>query len=58
MSATAMKQVKQAHNALTQDDMEFPIGVIVVQDARPVSNEVADRLEVKHESPQCLLFKQ
>ncbi|WP_078555524.1 bacillithiol system redox-active protein YtxJ [Bacillus alkalicellulosilyticus] len=28
-----------------------------VQEARPLSNEIASRFKVKHESPQALLFK-
>lgn len=31
--------------------------MIVVQESREVSNEVASRLEVKHESPQAILVK-
>lgn len=33
-----------------------PAGMIVVQDARPLSNHVADRFGIKHESPQAFLI--
>ena len=58
MSATALKQVKTAHNTLTMwGDEDLMIGLVVVQDARSVSNAIAEQLEVKHESPQFLIFK-
>ncbi|AMA73833.1 MULTISPECIES: bacillithiol system redox-active protein YtxJ [Aneurinibacillus] len=34
-----------------------PWALIIVQTARPVSNEIADRFGVKHESPQVLYIK-
>jgi bacillithiol system protein YtxJ len=60
MSATAMRQVKKAHEQLANLDesTDLMIGVVVVQTARAVSNLVAEELEVKHESPQLLIFKQ
>lgn len=30
---------------------------LAVQDARPLSNEIAEKFEIKHESPQALLIK-
>ncbi|EKN64419.1 hypothetical protein BABA_23330 [Neobacillus bataviensis LMG 21833] len=29
---------------------------LAVQDSRPLSNEVAERFQIKHESPQAFLF--
>jgi bacillithiol system protein YtxJ len=34
-----------------------PWGLVIVQTARPVSNEIAERFGVKHESPQVLYVK-
>lgn len=34
------------------------INLIIVQDARPVSNEIADRTGIKHESPQTLIVRE
>lgn len=35
-----------------------PVYEVVVQDARPVSNEIAARFDIKHESPQVILLRQ
>ncbi|NRD76145.1 bacillithiol system redox-active protein YtxJ [Bacillus sp. BRMEA1] len=29
---------------------------LAVQDARPLSNEIAEKFQIKHESPQAILF--
>jgi bacillithiol system protein YtxJ len=34
-----------------------PAAVILVREDRPVSNEVAERYGIKHESPQIFLFE-
>lgn len=34
-----------------------PWAIVIVQTARPVSNEIAERFGVKHESPQVLYVK-
>jgi bacillithiol system protein YtxJ len=34
-----------------------PWALVIVQEARPVSNEIAERFGVKHESPQVLYVK-
>lgn len=36
---------------------EVPAAVIVVQEDRPLSNEVAERYGIKHESPQIFLME-
>jgi bacillithiol system protein YtxJ len=33
------------------------VALVVVQDARPVSNEIANRTGIKHESPQAFIVK-
>lgn len=35
-----------------------PWALVIVQEARPVSNEIANRLGIKHESPQVLYVKE
>lgn len=34
-----------------------PWALVIVQESRPVSNEIADRLGVQHQSPQVLFIK-
>lgn len=36
----------------------FIAAVVTVQEARPVSNEIAQRFGIKHESPQLLAVKE
>jgi bacillithiol system protein YtxJ len=36
---------------------ETPISLIIVQDARAVSNEIARRTGVRHESPQTIILR-
>lgn len=38
-------------------DQSVPAAVIHVIEDRPVSNEVAERFEIKHESPQLFLLE-
>jgi bacillithiol system protein YtxJ len=33
-----------------------PTYYLAVQDSRPLSNEIAERFDIKHESPQAILF--
>jgi bacillithiol system protein YtxJ len=40
-----------------QPDPAFGFAMIVVQTARPLSNVVADRLGVEHESPQAIVVR-
>lgn len=37
--------------------VDTPAAVILVREDRPVSNEVAERFDIKHESPQIFLFE-
>ncbi|WP_019122055.1 bacillithiol system redox-active protein YtxJ [Brevibacillus massiliensis] len=36
---------------------DIPAAIILVREDRPVSNEVADRYGIKHESPQIFLLE-
>ncbi|OLO40216.1 thioredoxin family protein [Alkalihalophilus pseudofirmus] len=48
-----------AYNEFTQFAEGYPeetFYYLNVQEARPLSNEIAEKFEVKHESPQVLLF--
>lgn len=38
-------------------EQDVPAAVILVREDRPVSNEVAERYEIKHESPQIFLLE-
>lgn len=35
---------------------EVPAFYLTVQDSRPLSNHIAESFEIKHESPQAILF--
>ena len=37
--------------------LTLPIGIVVVQAARPVSDEIEKRWQVNHETPQVLIIK-
>ena len=37
---------------------EIPTYYLAVQDSRPLSTEIAERFEIKHESPQAILFSE
>lgn len=41
--------------AMLTDASDPPVYRVVVQDARPVSDAIADRFDVRHESPQALV---
>ncbi|WP_026671650.1 bacillithiol system redox-active protein YtxJ [Alkalihalobacterium bogoriense] len=44
-------------NAFATANDTLPLYYLNVQEARPLSNAVAEQYGVKHESPQALLFK-
>src|SRR3954469_12588369 len=37
--------------------LDLPVGLVVVQDARNVSNEIERRWQIDHETPQVLIIK-
>ncbi|WP_139491366.1 bacillithiol system redox-active protein YtxJ [Brevibacillus dissolubilis] len=39
------------------EQSDIPAAVVLVREARPVSNEIADRYGIKHESPQIFLLE-
>jgi bacillithiol system protein YtxJ len=39
-------------------NQETPTYYLAVQDSRPLSSEIAERFEIKHESPQAILFSE
>ena len=40
------------------EESEAPIFEVVVQEARPVSNTIADRFSIRHETPQAIVVYQ
>ena len=38
-------------------EVETPINLVVVQDDREISNEIARRTGIRHESPQAIIIK-
>jgi len=48
---------KQQVDQFLEQNESVPVYLIVVQEDRPLSNEIAGTLDVKHESPQFLVVK-
>lgn len=46
----------QEYEKYTKENQTIPAYYLAVQEARPLSNEIAEKFEIKHESPQALLF--
>lgn len=40
-----------------KENVHIPVYYLHVQEARPLSNNIAEQFQVKHESPQALLFE-
>ncbi|MDN3018200.1 bacillithiol system redox-active protein YtxJ [Paenibacillus sp. BSR1-1] len=38
------------------ENQEIPTYFLAVQDSRPLSNDIAEKFQIKHESPQAILF--
>jgi bacillithiol system protein YtxJ len=47
----------QEFQAYMKEQQEIPAFYLYVQEARPVSNEIAERFGVRHQSPQVLYIK-
>ncbi|MCM3692073.1 bacillithiol system redox-active protein YtxJ [Neobacillus niacini] len=47
----------QEYQKYAESNQSVPAYYLAVQDSRPLSNEIAEKFEVKHESPQALLIK-
>lgn len=38
------------------ENSDMPVYYLAVQDSRPLSNDIAEKFQIKHESPQAILF--
>ncbi|MGG3466385.1 bacillithiol system redox-active protein YtxJ [Neobacillus pocheonensis] len=38
------------------ENQDFPTYFLAVQDSRTLSNDIAEKFQIKHESPQAILF--
>ena len=47
----------QEYEKYAAGDQKIATYYLAVQEARPLSNELAEKFEIKHESPQALLIK-
>jgi bacillithiol system protein YtxJ len=47
----------QEYQKYAESNQSVPAYYLAVQDSRPLSNEIAEKFEIKHESPQALLIK-
>ncbi len=54
ISAAAYHRLEKGVHEKT---LAMPIYLVVVQDNRTVSNDIAKVLDVKHESPQCIIVE-
>lgn len=55
ISSGAYQEMESYLQAAPNENIEY--GIIYVVEDRPVSDEAANRLHVKHESPQAILIK-
>ncbi len=46
----------QEYQKYADQHNEIPAYYLAVQDSRPLSNDIAEKFEIKHESPQAILF--
>lgn len=46
----------QEYQKYAEGQQEIPMYFLAVQDSRPLSAEIAERFQVRHESPQAILF--
>ncbi|MBP3038896.1 bacillithiol system redox-active protein YtxJ [Bacillaceae bacterium Marseille-Q3522] len=54
ISAAAFEEYKN----FSGDFNDTPVYYLAVQDSRPLSNYIAEKYDIKHESPQVILFHQ
>jgi bacillithiol system protein YtxJ len=54
---TSGMALEEVRDLLAGPPINVPVGLVLVQSARAVSNEVATRFGVRHESPQILLVR-
>jgi bacillithiol system protein YtxJ len=47
----------QEYEKYAESNQSVPAYYLAVQDSRPLSNELAEKFKIKHESPQALLIK-
>jgi bacillithiol system protein YtxJ len=46
----------QEYEKFTNENQEVPTYYLAVQDSRPLSDAIAEKFQIKHESPQAILF--
>jgi bacillithiol system protein YtxJ len=46
----------QEYQKFADENQNVPVYFLAVQDSRPLSNEISDKFQIKHESPQAILF--
>ncbi|MBB6445741.1 bacillithiol system redox-active protein YtxJ [Bacillus benzoevorans] len=48
----------QEYEKFVQEHDEIPAYYLIVQESRPLSNYIAEKYQIKHESPQAILLKE
>ncbi|MCM2531398.1 bacillithiol system redox-active protein YtxJ [Neobacillus pocheonensis] len=46
----------QEYQKYANEHQDVPTYFLAVQESRPLSNEIAEKFQIKHESPQAILF--
>lgn len=46
----------EEYQKFSSESQKVPAYFLVVQDSRSLSNHIAEKFEIKHESPQAILF--
>ncbi len=57
ISCPGSARAKRHIDALMETNPDIDIHLLIVQEQRELSRRLAERLEVKHESPQLLIIK-
>ena len=47
----------EEYESFASEQENLPVYYLIVQEDRPLSNHIAEKYSIKHESPQTLLFK-
>lgn len=57
ISGAAMDELKGLLSGKAGGPGDAEVGYLIVQDQRPISNQVAEDMQVRHESPQALVLR-
>jgi bacillithiol system protein YtxJ len=56
LTCTISRAAFKEYEKFADEHKEIPTYYLAVQDSRPLSNEIVAKFQIRHESPQALLF--